>query len=152
VIPQNGHGENATPNDKTCPRHGRSPTLASPGGRGGDASLRELHDNTNPCLDCGACCASFRVSFYWAEADAHPCGTVPQQLTAPVSLFLAAMKGTVQEPLRCAALEGEIGKSARCSIYPLRSSTCREFDVDDPRCNQARQRHGLPALPPALAR
>jgi hypothetical protein len=22
------------------------------------------------CRDCGACCASFRVSFYWAEADA----------------------------------------------------------------------------------
>lgn len=23
----------------------------------------------NPCLSCRACCAFFRVSFYWAEAD-----------------------------------------------------------------------------------
>ncbi|MEG6657786.1 YkgJ family cysteine cluster protein, partial [Pseudomonas aeruginosa] len=21
----------------------------------------------NPCLTCGACCAHFRVSFYWGE-------------------------------------------------------------------------------------
>ncbi|WP_142908916.1 CxxCxxCC domain-containing protein, partial [Klebsiella pneumoniae] len=25
--------------------------------------------NLNPCMTCGACCAFFRVSFYWAEAD-----------------------------------------------------------------------------------
>ncbi|EMK5322830.1 YkgJ family cysteine cluster protein, partial [Escherichia coli] len=24
--------------------------------------------NLNPCMTCGACCAFFRVSFYWAEA------------------------------------------------------------------------------------
>ncbi|MLR39642.1 YkgJ family cysteine cluster protein, partial [Salmonella enterica subsp. enterica] len=23
----------------------------------------------NPCMTCGACCAYFRVSFYWAEGD-----------------------------------------------------------------------------------
>ncbi|HDN1328034.1 YkgJ family cysteine cluster protein, partial [Escherichia coli] len=23
--------------------------------------------NLNPCMTCGACCAFFRVSFYWAE-------------------------------------------------------------------------------------
>ncbi|HBP8873638.1 TPA: YkgJ family cysteine cluster protein, partial [Escherichia coli] len=26
-------------------------------------------NNPNPCMRCGACCAFFRVSFYWAEAD-----------------------------------------------------------------------------------
>ncbi|EEX7666747.1 YkgJ family cysteine cluster protein, partial [Escherichia coli] len=26
-------------------------------------------NNPNPCMTCGACCAFFRVSFYWAEAD-----------------------------------------------------------------------------------
>ena len=25
--------------------------------------------NLNPCMTCGACCAFFRVSFYWAEAN-----------------------------------------------------------------------------------
>ncbi|EFG2122847.1 YkgJ family cysteine cluster protein, partial [Escherichia coli] len=24
-------------------------------------------NNPNPCMTCGACCAFFRVSFYWAE-------------------------------------------------------------------------------------
>lgn len=23
--------------------------------------------DTNPCLACGACCKSYRVSFYWAD-------------------------------------------------------------------------------------
>ena len=23
----------------------------------------------HPCLTCGACCAHFRVSFHWSEAD-----------------------------------------------------------------------------------
>ncbi|EJT1381768.1 TPA: YkgJ family cysteine cluster protein, partial [Escherichia coli] len=23
-------------------------------------------NNPNPCMTCGACCAFFRVSFYWA--------------------------------------------------------------------------------------
>jgi hypothetical protein len=30
----------------------------------------------NPCVSCGACCAHFRVSFYWAEADDAPGGIV----------------------------------------------------------------------------
>ena len=28
-----------------------------------------MSDSLNPCVTCGACCAHFRVSFYWAEAD-----------------------------------------------------------------------------------
>lgn len=31
----------------------------------------------NPCVSCGACCAYFRVSFYWAESESGG-GTVPQ--------------------------------------------------------------------------
>lgn len=81
------------------------------------------------CLSCGACCASFRVSFYWGEADDVPGGIVPAQLTEPVSPHLRCMKGTATKPVRCAALEGEVGKSVSCTIYSMRPSTCREFDV-----------------------
>ena len=35
----------------------------------------------NVCQPCGACCAHFRVSFYWAEADDAPGGFVPAALT-----------------------------------------------------------------------
>ena len=49
----------------------------------------------NPCMTCGACCAYFRVSFYWAEASDGG-GTVPVDLTEPLTPFLRCMRGTNQ--------------------------------------------------------
>lgn len=96
------------------------------------------------CQTCGACCASFRVSFYWGEADDAPGGIVPAQLTEAVSSYLRCMKGTASKPVRCVALEGEVGQRVSCGIYPLRPSACREFDVleadgsPNPRCTALR--------------
>lgn len=107
----------------------------------------------NPCTECGACCASFRVSFYWGETDAAPGGTVPSTLTTVISPHRVAMRGTEKNPVHCTALEGTVGKGVRCNIYPLRSSTCREFTASwengshDPRCDHARAKHSLPPLP-----
>lgn len=42
----------------------------------------------NPCMTCGACCAYFRVSFYWAEASDGG-GTVPVHLTEPLTPLFA---------------------------------------------------------------
>lgn len=106
----------------------------------------------HPCQQCGACCSAFRVSFYWAETDAHPDGSVPHHLTVPVSPHHAAMRGTEVQPARCIALVGEIGKSVSCSIYAQRSSTCREFEMGTPHCNRARELQGLPPLMIASAR
>lgn len=39
------------------------------------------------------------------------------------------MNGTARKPVRCVALEGEVGSRVACAIYPLRPSACREFDV-----------------------
>jgi Fe-S-cluster containining protein len=95
---------------------------------------------TNPCQTCGACCANFRVSFYWGEADDAPGGMVPAQLTERISPQLRCMKGTASKPVRCVALEGEVGKQVSCRIYAQRPSPCREFDVfeadgsPNPRC------------------
>jgi hypothetical protein len=95
------------------------------------------------CVDCGACCASFRVSFYWGETDAHDHGSVPVELTTPVSLHHVCMKGTEQKPVRCIALMGEVGKQVSCNIYQQRSSTCREFEAGSEDCAKARKIHGL---------
>ncbi len=109
---------------------------------------------SNPCLACGACCAFFRVSFYWSEADHFLGGTVPVALTTPINQHYIAMKGTDTKPVRCVALEGAIGKSVGCSIYEKRSSTCREVMPSwhngerDEKCDQARLAHGLPPLTP----
>lgn len=113
-------------------------------------------DNTNPCIACGACCCGFRVSFYWAEADDAPGGQVPVALTEALSPWLRAMRGT-NPPQRCIALSGEPGHQVGCTIYPLRSSTCREFAAwqedgqPNPVCTRARAKIGLPELAPIAA-
>ena len=100
----------------------------------------------NPCVTCGACCAHFRVSFYWAEADDAPGGTVPTALTEDITSLLRCMKGTNQREPRCAALEGEIGREVRCGIYERRPGPCHELEAGSDACNRARRRHGLAPL------
>lgn len=89
------------------------------------------------CLSCGACCAHFRVSFYWAEGEALPEGMV--ELTPVYS----CMKGTNQSKPRCIALEGEIGQQVSCGIYQHRSSSCKEVQAGDEQCAKARITHQL---------
>lgn len=109
----------------------------------------------HPCLRCGACCAHFRASFYWAEADDATPGGVPVELTRKLTPHLRVMLGTEGPAPRCIALEGQIGVATRCAIHPRRSSVCREFPPSyedgspNPRCDAARARHGLPPLTPA---
>ena len=106
----------------------------------------QMSNNEKPsfdCQTCGACCAYFRVSFYWAETDAHPEGKVPQEMTKAISPHHVAMLGTTTKPTRCHALDGKIGKSVGCNIYEKRSSTCREFEMGTEACINARSVHGL---------
>lgn len=96
--------------------------------------------DASPCTQCGACCAAYRVSFYWAEADVLGLGEQHYERLSPL---LACLRGTAAEPVRCATLDGEIGKAVRCGIYAQRPSPCREVQVGDDRCRRARARHGL---------
>lgn len=106
-----------------------------------------VEDEHNPCLHCGACCMSYRVSFYWGEADAHG---LPAALTEQVNAFYACMAGTNAAAPRCAALQGAVGETVACSVYERRPGPCREVQPGDAKCVGARERHGLPRL--ALAR
>ena len=98
----------------------------------------------NVCQQCGACCAFFRVSFYWAEASQRG---LPEALIEKVSDHLVSMAGTNQPQPRCHALQGELGSEVTCSVYSARPSPCREVQPGDEKCNRARARHGLPLLP-----
>ena len=98
------------------------------------------------CQQCGACCASFRVSFYWTETDAHAEGTVPAGLTTPITPHLVAMRGTGTKQPRCIALDGTVGESVSCTIYPLRSTSCHDCEAGSEKCNRARLKHGLPEV------
>ena len=100
----------------------------------------------NPCLTCGACSMSFRVSFYWAE----PCAAdLPPGLTEQLTPHLACMAGTNASAPRCAALgRGDAGPMA-CGVYAHRPSPCREVEIGDEKCLRARALHGLAPLPGA---
>ncbi|MCP5161254.1 MAG: YkgJ family cysteine cluster protein [Hahellaceae bacterium] len=107
--------------------------------------------SANPCVSCGACCAFFRVSFHWSE-QSDGGGTVPDGLTSAINQHLSCMKGTESRPSRCVALIGSVGEQVRCSIYDLRSTTCREFQpsgyggLHNPDCDRARASWGMPPL------
>lgn len=97
----------------------------------------------SPCLTCGACCASYRVSFYWAEAEALG---LPAELTEQRDPWWSCMKGTNQAQPRCVALTGTIGAQVACSVYAQRPQACRDLAAGDAQCLRARARHGLGAL------
>lgn len=114
--------------------------------------MAEQQTSANPCLSCGACCACFRVSFYWGESDTAPGGYVPTELTQPISPYRAAMRGTDQAEPRCVALKGQVGIEVSCNIHPKRPSPCREFNasweqnVFNEACDRARQKYQLAPL------
>jgi len=110
----------------------------------------------NPCLTCGACCAYYRASFYWAESDlAQPDG-VPSELTEKMNDFRLFMRGSSGSKPRCIALMGFIGKKVHCSIYDRRASVCRDFppswenNIHNERCDKARTAWGLAPLTPEI--
>ncbi|WP_081403508.1 MULTISPECIES: YkgJ family cysteine cluster protein [Acinetobacter] len=90
------------------------------------------------CLSCGACCAYFRVSFYWAEGI-----PMPENYTEPLTPVYSCMAGTNQKNPRCIALQGTIGEQVSCGMYELRSSSCKEVQIADAQCNKARMAHNM---------
>lgn len=93
------------------------------------------------CLSCGACCAFFRVSFYWAEGE-----SMPVDVVEPLTAVYSCMKGTNQKNPRCVMLAGEIGQHVSCTMYEQRSSSCKEVQAGDVQCHKARAAHGLITL------
>jgi Fe-S-cluster containining protein len=118
-------------------------TLPHPGATDARAS--------NPCLSCGACCASLRVDFAVEELQSEG-GCVPDGLALSLTSTLARMRGTDHQPPRCAALTGQVGQCVSCAIHEWRPSPCREFGLlaplgrGDSACDAARARLGMTPL------
>lgn len=112
------------------------------------------NDESNPCLNCGACCSHFRISFYHSELDYHPAGFVPDSMAEKVNDTYACMTGTKSGEGRCIALQGSIGESISCSIYANRPTPCRKYRVwledgsPNPECQKLRAKIGLKLLEP----
>ena len=111
----------------------------------------------HPCLSCGACCAHYRVSLHWSEAEPEPGapdlgGRVPIALTETFGPHQRSMRGTWAKQPHCVALQGTVGVSVGCSIYDDRPSACRDLRMSwegggpNPQCDQARIAYGLAPL------
>lgn len=110
---------------------------------------------THPCLSCGACCAAFVVAFHWSEtAPGADSVGLPMTLTERLDAHRLAMRGTWAKRPHCAALRGEVGVAADCTVYAQRPSPCRElqpaWEHGQPslQCDRARAVHGLRPLAP----
>lgn len=120
--------------------------------------MNQLDISKHPCLSCGACCASYRVSFDVEESKLNNKNRdwcVPVNMTENNGNSTFSMKGTNQKHRpSCFALKGEIGKKVTCEIYINRPSPCRQFTASfedgkrHPRCDEARKKHGLKPLRP----
>lgn len=108
----------------------------------------------HPCQKCGACCAAYRVSFYWREAEkSDHTFPVPSHYWEESDPQLRSMKGTSQKHQpKCIALKGRVGDFVKCEIYLNRPSPCKQFKASyengiyQPRCDEARAKHGLKPL------
>lgn len=89
---------------------------------------------------------------HWMETDECTPGGVPAAMTERLDAHRLCMRGTRSLPVRCAALDAEIGVRSRCTIHPQRPSACREVDASwengapSSQCDRARIAHGLPVL------
>lgn len=103
------------------------------------------------CQQCGACCATFRVTFHYSELESQG-GFIPDALADAETATLYRMRGTDGVRPRCVALSGNVGESVSCQIYQERPSPCREFGmyaevgVFEDACHKARAQNGLPKL------
>jgi Fe-S-cluster containining protein len=97
-------------------------------------------DAAETCQSCGACCA---YSANWPRFSTEDDNALA---LIPVALVNAAQSGMRCDGDRCAALDGEVGKATRCTIYAVRPEVCRTCEPGDAECNMARRRHRLPPL------
>ncbi len=103
----------------------------------------DISNKPVPCMECGACCAYFKVEFDRVENPQVPWSKIN------IKSGIASMKGVEEFKGRCESLNGEVGKICSCSIYAARPDICEKFPVwlpngkQNPKCKAARKYHGL---------
>lgn len=96
------------------------------------------------CSTCGACCSAFIV-----DVSSFDACSIPEEFLDVDKHGYYVMAVKAKDSIgcgECAAHEGELGVSSRCTIYEDRSTTCREFPYQDADCDRARRRVGLPVV------
>ena len=86
---------------------------------------------TFDCMKCGACCSAFEVRFLGPHS-------VNEKYYIKINPTVSELKK--DSNMRCCALEGDVGKSVKCSIYEDRPSVCSNFENGGERCIALRKR------------
>lgn len=103
------------------------------------------------CLECGGCCLSadrdFVYVFVREDEDAPIIEAGREELLEYDGYEIWLRTKEFGEYRACMALEGELGKDCRCSIYEARPGVCRRFEAGGPACLLARSNLELPLTP-----
>lgn len=105
-----------------------------------EASKQEAPD----CLTCGICCA-FALPVEVAKSDSIEgldCVDIVAD-DAPDGTVINRFLPRDPETAYCSHLGGTLGKSISCSVYEIRPTECRTFDVGSDRCHEFRRMYGL---------
>jgi uncharacterized protein len=102
-----------------------------------DGNQGQDQDASDMCRSCGACCSySAEWPRFSLESEAH-LDRIPRELVGEEE------RGMRCTGARCAALDGIVGRSTSCTIYPFRPDVCRACVPGDDACRQARRHFGL---------
>jgi Fe-S-cluster containining protein len=105
----------------------------------------------NPCLSCGACCATHSFAIYWETSNNK---NAPAHIAAGSDPFQHILLEETADIPPCRRLVGTVGKDVHCSIYDRRPEVCRSFTPSwadgrhNPGCDRARAKFGLRPLNP----
>jgi Fe-S-cluster containining protein len=88
------------------------------------------------CKTCGACCC-FKWSWPILKRDRSDATGIPNDMQRE---DYPLMKTTNN---RCIALEGTVGETVCCMVYPNRPKSCANFVVGSELCKEARRKENL---------
>jgi uncharacterized protein len=96
-----------------------------------------MHENSDVCRACGACCSySAEWPRFALETDAD--------LERIPRAFIDEERGRMRcEGDRCAALMGRVGVATSCAVYSVRPDVCRACLPGDAACQTARRHFNL---------
>jgi uncharacterized protein len=104
------------------------------------------------CRTCGACCVQLgpHDGNAYVPLDRVEARTmrrlglaVVEPALGPAFLGARPHDGAGGRPA-CVAFEGVVGSSCGCSVYADRPGVCRQFEVGEALCREARRQAGLP--------
>jgi Fe-S-cluster containining protein len=105
---------------------------------------------TYECDCCGACCGAYFI--FASDEDAHREPRIAQEARKLPESHATAEYRYHLYPLPFLQACGFLGDDRRCTIYETRPDVCRQFAAGGHQCQLARERKGLPPLPPQTDR